>query len=564
MQYLLTFATVDSRNVFASKCGIVSADSETIYIPLSLLRIAKIDDNITSIVVEGDTEESFIVRTANRDTLAGFTVEEDLGEGIFVVKTNDPLSLYDLVGGDMDPADLPIKFMSELDGTPATLDSPDAQWARIRISSRFRPFPTVFEKIDSDYKTKPEIFIIDSGINFSHPEFAGLTTVDFFKLPTHADYRDNLGHGTAVASAAVGLNVGLHQHAKLMNVKVADAQKPSLLQLGQSIDAILAHHQSTPNVAKVVNMSWLTPKSFYLEEKIQKLIDSGITVVAAAGNFGDDVANYTPAGMANVITVGATDVDDIGAGFNNFSSTTVVESNFGQVLDIFAPGVLVTLAKWSGGYTRPSGTSASAGYTTGAVAALMSVAPSIQTPASILELLTKDSTKGVLLLDSKFTANQNKMIHLVDGNGELATFSDLDFYLGIFSGTTENIDGDVNNIAFGSIKDVFDQTVEYSLSWENAAIRAKYEKYVSLNSTSGAFQITRPSESLPEGQTVEIVKFKIKQTSTVGEATSPNLFFFATDPSRDADYDYKIDIASALENINSQSYFAAWNGAHIK
>ena len=570
MQYLLTFATAESRNNFANKCGLATADSETIYIPLSLLRIAKADASVVSIVVEGSEEETFLIKTFDFPSVSEIAiVEEEIGDGIYIVKTTDPLALYDAVDGNMDPANSPVKLMSELTGNGTTLSAADAQWARIRISSRFRPFPTVFEKIDSVYKTKPEVYVIDSGINGSHAEFTnvtGLEVVNFFKLDRFANYADNLGHGTAVASAAVGKNVGVHQHAKLMNVKAFDTgAKPTLLELGEALDAILVRHQTTSNIAKVVNCSWLVPKSFYLEQKIQNLIDSGITVVAAAGNFGDSVENYTPAGMPNVITVAAADSDDIAAGFNNFANNDSPVTNFGQLVDFFAPGVDVTVADNGGGYIKTNGTSISAGYTTGAVAALMSVAPSIQTPGSIVNLLAKDSTKGVLLLDlSKFSSNQNRMIHLVDGNGDLANYNDLDFYLGIFSGEIETITGDVNNISFGSKTDVFNIETVYSLIWEDSAVQSKYGSYVTLDSATGAFNIDRPTESLPAGQTIEIVKFKIKQSSTVGDAYSPNLFFFATDPTRDASYDYNTDIASALENINSQSYFAAWRGASIK
>lgn len=571
MQYQLTFSTIASRNVFAEKCGLATSESETIYIPLALLSVAKADTSVVDIALDGTGEITVIINTVDAEVLATVletaTMEEDLGEGTYIVKTSDPLSLYDLVDGKMDPADAPIKFMSELTGEDTDLSSQDAQWARIRISSRYRPFPTSFEKISSNYKTKPEIFVIDSGINFDHPEFQdeALEVVDFFKLPSHTDYRDNLGHGTGISSTIVGKNLGLQQHAKLMNVKVSDAEKPSLLQLGQAIDAILAHHQNTPAVPKVVNCSWLVPKSFYLEQKIQSLINSGITVVAAAGNFGGDVANYSPAGMRNVITVAASDSDDIAAGFNNFATSQDVTTNFGQVVDLFAPGVQVTVAHITREYVKADGTSISAGFVSGAAAALMSVADSLQTPQTVLDLLIQDSTKGVLLVDSaKFSSNQNRMIHLVDGNGEIANYGDLDFYMGIFNDTTETMDGDINNLAFGSATDIFGNSAAYSLVWDDEDIKTKYEQYVVLNSETGEFNISKPLETLPEGQTLEIVKFKIQQTSTVGEAFSPNLFFFATDPSRDASYDYNTDIASALENINSQSYFAAWRGQHIK
>jgi len=568
MQYLLTFTTSADRNAFAEKCGLSVADSTDIYIPLSLLQVAKQDESVTDIQVDGEGEESFIIQTDDASILADLEVVSDLDNNFHLVKTSDPLTLYDLVNGKLEAAEVPIKLMSELEGSATTLDAADAQWARIRISSRFRPFPTSFEKIMSDYKTKPEIFVIDSGINFTHPEFnsTDLQKINFFKLDQFANYTDNLGHGTAVASAAVGTNVGLQQYAKLMNVKVFDTGvKPTLLDLGAAVDAILAHNQSNPAVAKVVNISWLVPKSFFLEQKIQSLINSGITVVAAAGNFGDNVANYTPAGMANVITVAASDEDDIAAGFNNFSENNEITTNFGQVIDIFAPGVDVTIAENSGGYSKTHGTSISAGFVTGSVASIMSVAPSLQSPANVLELVIKDSTKGVLLVDStKFSSQQNRMVHLVDGNGELVNFANLDFYLGVFSGTTTTIEGDINNVAFSSSTDVFGTPTEYVLIWDDSEIENKYSQYVSLNTLTGLFEITKPEESLPIGQTLEIVKFKIKQTSTVGEAYSPNLFFFATDPSRDSDYDYATDIASTLENINSQSYFAAWRGAAIK
>lgn len=568
MQYQLTFSTIESRNVFAEKCGLAVSETETIYIPLSLLSVAKADTNVEGIALDGTDEITVIINTNDATVLGTVTIEQDLGEGNYIVKTSDPLSLYDAVGGKMDPADAPVKLMSELAGETTDLAAADAQWARIRISSRYRPFPTSFEKINSDYKAKPEIFVIDSGINFAHPEFddVNLETENFFKLDQFANFDDNLGHGTAVASAAVGKNVGLQQYAKLMNVKTFDVgEKPTLLDLGSAIDAILAHHQNTPETAKVVNCSWLVPTSFYLEQKIQSLINSGITVVAAAGNFGDDVANYTPAGMANVITVAASDADDIAAGFNNFSQNQGVTTNFGQVVDMFAPGVQVTVADISGQYVKTNGTSISAGFVTGSAAALMSVAPSVQSPETILNMLAFDCTNGVLLIDpAKFSNAQNKIVHLVDGNGEIANYGDLDFYMGIFNDTTENIDGDINNLAFGSITDVFGNSAVYSLVWDNPEIEAKYAQYVTLDSGTGVFSVTKPMEALPEGQTLEIVKFKIKQTSTVGEAFSPNLFFFATDPSRDASYDYNTDIASALENINSQSYFAAWRGQHIK
>ena len=52
MQYLLTFTTSADRNAFAEKCGLSVADSTDIYIPLSLLQVAKQDESVTDILME--------------------------------------------------------------------------------------------------------------------------------------------------------------------------------------------------------------------------------------------------------------------------------------------------------------------------------------------------------------------------------------------------------------------------------------------------------------------------------------------------------------------------------
>ena len=319
--------------------------------------------------------------------------------------------------------------------------------------------------------------------------------------------------------------------------------------------AVLNHLNYYNGLPAVMNLSLGGAQSTALDAAVKYATDNGIIVTVAAGNSSQDACRFSPARAPKAITVGASTRLDAVAPY----------SNIGSCVDLFAPGVQVTVADVAGEYVKADGTSISAGFVSGAAAALMSVANSVQTPETVLNLLLEDSTKGVLLVDnSKFSSNQNRMIHLVDGNGEIANYGDLDFYMGVFNDTIETMDGDINNLAFGSSTDIFGNSATYSLIWDNEDIKTKYEQYISLDAETGVFNITKPMEELPEGQTLEIVKFKFKQTSTVGEALSPNLFFFATDPSRDASYDYNTDIASALENINSQSYFAAWRGAHIK
>jgi cerevisin len=60
----------------------------------------------------------------------------------------------------------------------------------------------------------------------------------------------------------------------------------------------------------------------------------GVIVVVAAGNHNDDAANYSPARVRSAITVGATTRQDKKAVF----------SDFGEAVDLFAPGVGITSA----------------------------------------------------------------------------------------------------------------------------------------------------------------------------------------------------------------------------
>ena len=58
------------------------------------------------------------------------------------------------------------------------------------------------------------------------------------------------------------------------------------------------------------------------------LVSSGVTAVAAAGNNNGNAANISPASAPSVITVGASTINDEKA----------VNSNWGAVIDIWAPG----------------------------------------------------------------------------------------------------------------------------------------------------------------------------------------------------------------------------------
>jgi subtilisin family serine protease len=86
-----------------------------------------------------------------------------------------------------------------------------------------------------------------------------------------------------------------------------------------------AGNSSRPSVA---SMSFGGGYLASINAAAANLVSSGVTTVVAAGNSDDDAAFYSPASTPSAITVGATDIDD----------TKAYYSNYGNVLDIWAPG----------------------------------------------------------------------------------------------------------------------------------------------------------------------------------------------------------------------------------
>lgn len=151
----------------------------------------------------------------------------------------------------------------------------------------------------------------------------------------------------------------------------------------------------------VISISIGGPKFQPLEDALQAAIRSGMTVVAAASNFGRDGCDYTPAGVPGVITVAAIDRAD----------TRPAWSNYGACVDIFAPGTEILSAGKEGdeSYGVQSGTSMACPFVSGLVTYLMS-REGIQGPVSIAERVRALATKGRVV-------NANGSPNLVVFNG---------------------------------------------------------------------------------------------------------------------------------------------------
>lgn len=173
------------------------------------------------------------------------------------------------------------------------------------------------------------------------------------------------GHGTAVAGLAAGLSPdapGVAPAANLLSLRVTDAAGTS--DLFTVAQAILA---AVDAGAKILNLSL----GGYgggpvLSSAIDYATARGAVLVAAAGN--NQAAQLTwPAADPRVISVGAVDA----------AGQQVTFSNSGEQLQVSAPGYGVQTAWLDGRRVNVDGTSASAPFVAGAIAAVMSQNPSL-------------------------------------------------------------------------------------------------------------------------------------------------------------------------------------------
>ncbi len=187
-----------------------------------------------------------------------------------------------------------------------------------------------------------KIGIIDSGVNYTHPDLDGVYAGGYDFVQSDADPMDVYGHGTHVAGTACAEDndfgvVGVAPNCALYSLRVLNDDG-----VGQWSRVIAAMDWAVTNRLQVVNLSLGSSKNpgTAVKTAFDNAEARGIVIVAAAGNSGNAVGKGSniiyPAKYASVIAVGATDSADKRA---SFSST-------GSELEIMAPGVSV-LSTWN-------------------------------------------------------------------------------------------------------------------------------------------------------------------------------------------------------------------------
>jgi subtilisin family serine protease len=224
-------------------------------------------------------------------------------------------------------------------------------------------------------------YVIDSGIRIDHQDFGGRASYGYDFVDNDADASDCNGHGTHVAGTIGGSRYGVAKDARLVAVRVLNCDGS-----GTAEGIVAGIDWVTRNAVKpaVANMSIGGARIQAVDTAVRASIASGVTYAVAAGNENQDACTRTPAAVAEAITVGATDETDFRASF----------SNYGNCVDLFAPGVNITSAWMSGDSAEGtlSGTSMASPHVAGAAALVLSENPD-WTPQQVRDSIVNGATR---------------------------------------------------------------------------------------------------------------------------------------------------------------------------
>ena len=267
-----------------------------------------------------------------------------------------------------------------------------ATWGLDRIDQRAMP-------LDGSYTynadgTGVTVYIVDTGINFTHTEYAGRASTGIDEVTAGGTATDCNGHGSHVSGTVGGTTYGVAKNVKLVAVRVLDCNGS-----GSNSGVIAGIDWVTANRVRpaAANMSLGGGYSLTLNQAVDRAAAAGVTFAIAAGNSTADACNSSPASATTGITVGATDNTDAFASF----------SNFGTCVHINGPGVNITSA-WIGSNTATntiSGTSMATPHVAGAAALYLQVNPTAL-PADVRAALKSNSTANVITGVPAGTPNQ--------------------------------------------------------------------------------------------------------------------------------------------------------------
>lgn len=265
-------------------------------------------------------------------------------------------------------------------------------------------------------------YIVDTGIFIEHDEFEGRAEWG----ANFADDRKNKdcnGHGTHVAGTIGGKTYGIARNATLVAVKVLNCEGSGSYDSVMSGIEFVARDAKKRGTASVLNMSLGGPKDPALDEVVRAAVKEGVVVVVAGGNENTDACNGSPSGVAEAITVAASEVFTDHSEHDAEQDGRASFSNYGPCIDVIAPGARIT-SSWIGernSVKTISGTSMASPHVAGVVATMLSrnsTASPEDIKAALIDMSTKDLVQLKCGSSSSCKKTPNRLLYVECGDSK--------------------------------------------------------------------------------------------------------------------------------------------------
>ena len=266
---------------------------------------------------------------------------------------------------------------------------------------------------------------IDTGVDFTHPEFTGrlIAGKDWVDNDNDPSDTPSEGHGTHTTGTMAGLTVGVAgvsgaaPHVKVYVQRVCGPAGCPTSAIINAINAAASYIDANGNHLVAVNMSLGgTTESIGEKNAIKAATNAGVLVIASAGNSGSGKV-ACPACDPNAISVASTTwrdelasysqygtgLDISAPGGNCYSNTTPEGCIFSSVATGYAGAVTGPLA--GGSYTWMQGTSMAAPQVTGTAAVVASKA-GLRGSALRTRILGTTDDLGAAGYDTRFGAGR--------------------------------------------------------------------------------------------------------------------------------------------------------------
>lgn len=221
------------------------------------------------------------------------------------------------------------------------------------------------------------VAVLDTGVDLDHEDLQANLVPGYNAISAYTSADDDQGHGTHVAGIIAGVAgngkgiAGIAPDAKIMPVKVLNSAGSG------SSDWIVAgmRYVAKQKNVQVANMSLGAYMYDILEVKaVKELNNAGILLCAAAGNESESGYSY-PACVPEALSVAA--LTSVSTAQNCSKARLATYSNYGDSVDIAAPGTKVYATTFDGSYGYKSGTSMACPVVAGVAAVTLSASSSL-------------------------------------------------------------------------------------------------------------------------------------------------------------------------------------------